>query len=391
MEAVLEEYEVTTRTATAPRALVADDQPDVLEALHFLLKGEGFFVETVTSPRALIEALEARSFDLLMMDLNYSRDTTSGKEGMDLLARIRAIDAALPVVAMTAWGTVDLAVEMMREGVDDFILKPWENERLISTLRAQVERGRARRQALRTELEKKLELEEAREIQDGLMSSSLISLPGFDVAGARRQAKVLGGDYFDIFSFNESRCALCVADVMGKGTPAALLMSNLQAALKATAGQELSPSDVCAKVNEIICSNTSAGRFITLFYAVLDGTSRELTFVNAGHNPPILVGSDGTFLRLIAGGPALGILNESKYDEGKILLEAGDRLVLFTDGVTEATNRAGEEFGEDRLIGLAVEIRHLPAHALQQKIMESVSQFTSGNFQDDATLYLLGC
>ncbi|HEX9217461.1 MAG TPA: sigma-54 dependent transcriptional regulator [Gemmatimonadales bacterium] len=137
----------------APRLLIADDQPDILEALKLLLKGEGFDVETATSPRAVLAAVEARDFDALLVDMNYTRDTTSGAEGLDLLSRIQALESAPPVVVMTAWGSIDGAVEAMRRGARDYVEKPWDNRRLITTLRTQVELGRALRKSQRLELE----------------------------------------------------------------------------------------------------------------------------------------------------------------------------------------------------------------------------------------------
>src|SRR6058998_1454405 len=140
-------------SATAPRILVADDEPDVLEALKLLLKGEGYEVETATSPRGVLTALDARDFDALLIDMNYTRDTTSGAEGFDLLARLQLLDRAPPVVVMTAWGSVDGAVEAMRRGARDYIEKPWDNRRLLATLRTQVELGRALRRSRQLELE----------------------------------------------------------------------------------------------------------------------------------------------------------------------------------------------------------------------------------------------
>jgi DNA-binding NtrC family response regulator len=136
-----------------PRVLVADDQRDVLEALRLLLKPEGFELETVGSPQAAIEALRQRDFEVALIDLNYARDTTSGREGLDLLAEIRKLDSTLPVVVMTAWGSVELAVEAMRQGARDFVQKPWENERLIAILRTQSELARALRAGQRLEAE----------------------------------------------------------------------------------------------------------------------------------------------------------------------------------------------------------------------------------------------
>src|SRR5437867_3458992 len=137
----------------APRLLVADDQPDILEALKLLLKGEGFDVETAASPRAVLAAVEARDFDALLVDMNYARDTTSGAEGLDLLSRVQALEGAPPVVVMTAWASIDGAVEAMRRGARDYVEKPWDNRRLLTTLRTQVELGRALRKSRRLEIE----------------------------------------------------------------------------------------------------------------------------------------------------------------------------------------------------------------------------------------------
>ncbi len=139
-----------------PRVLVADDQPDVLEALRLLLKGEGCRIEAVTSPAKVLEALAAQDFDVLLIDLNYTRDTTSGQEGLDLLSSIQSIDGTLPVVVMTAWSSVETAVEAMRRGARDFIQKPWENARLLTVLRTQIELGRALRRGQYLEAENKL-------------------------------------------------------------------------------------------------------------------------------------------------------------------------------------------------------------------------------------------
>ncbi|HTB19719.1 MAG TPA: sigma-54 dependent transcriptional regulator [Bryobacteraceae bacterium] len=144
------------QSSAAPRILIADDQADVLEALRLLLKSEGYQIDAVTSPQAVIAALEARDFDVVIMDLNYTRDTTSGKEGLDLLSRIQAIDSVLPVIVMTAWATVGLAVEAMRGGARDFVQKPWENERLLTIVKTQIDLSNAIRRGMRLEAENRL-------------------------------------------------------------------------------------------------------------------------------------------------------------------------------------------------------------------------------------------
>src|SRR5678816_4520589 len=138
-------------TTSAARILIADDQSDVIEALRLLIKPEGFQIDTADSPAAVLRAIERREYDVILMDLNYARDTTSGHEGLDLLAQIRSADETTPVVVMTAWGSVSLAVEAMRRGARDFIEKPWDNERLLAILRTQRDLGRALRRSTRLE------------------------------------------------------------------------------------------------------------------------------------------------------------------------------------------------------------------------------------------------
>jgi DNA-binding NtrC family response regulator len=151
-----------TQDAFTPRVLIADDQADVLEALRLLLKAEGFEIEAVKSPRAIVQSLEQRDFDVLLMDLNYARDTTSGQEGLDLLTRVQKLDSTLPVVVMTAWGSVDVAVEAMRRGATDFIQKPWDNARLLTILHTQAELGQALRRGQRLEAENRVLRDEGR-------------------------------------------------------------------------------------------------------------------------------------------------------------------------------------------------------------------------------------
>lgn len=371
---------------TPPRTLIADDQPDVLEALRLLLKGEGYETEAVTSPGDVLEAIRARNFDLLLMDLNYARDTTSGQEGLDLLSRVQAMDSTLPVVVMTAWGSLEVAVEAMHRGVRDFVLKPWENTRLLDTLRTQIENGYVAREKLRRSAEQNQELEDALEIQRRLLPTELPQIEGFQVSAAWRPARAVSGDYFDALRFDESRLALCIADVSGKGMPAALLMSNLQAVVKAFASETVSPSELCTRVNRVVSSNTPDDKFITFFYCLLDAKRKRLTYSNAGHNPGVVVRAGGEVLRLDRGGTVLGPFARCRFEQGEIAVESGDRVLLFTDGVTEAGNEAGEEFGEDRLIAMLSENRGLGADHLQRSLMEAVTEFSGGDFKDDATL-----
>ena len=384
---------MTTACAVQPRILIADDQHDLLDALRLLLKGEGIGMDAVTSPDAVIEAVARANYDLLLMDLNYTGDTTSGREGIDLLARVQQQDSLLPVMVMTGWGSVDLAVETMRRGVCDFVQKPWDNQQLLSTLRTEIDKGRARRQAQALEAR---EFDEARRIQRKLLPATLPQIDGCELAASWQPAAGVSGDCFDAIAFTTSRLGLSIADVVGKGIPAALLMSNLQAAVRAFATDTASPGDLCHQVNRILCGNIAEGRFISFFYCTVDTDLSVLTYANAGHYPAILVRADGSVERLSTGGPVLGVFADAVYDQQQISVACGDRLILFTDGITEVRPAGFDpedsqhvEFGEDALIALAREQRSCSAPALQARLTAAVSSFAGGTFQDDATLIVL--
>jgi sigma-B regulation protein RsbU (phosphoserine phosphatase) len=360
------------------RALIADDQPDVTEALRLLLKTEGYQIEAVHSPRAVLDNLSAREFDLLLMDLNYTRDTTSGEEGLDLLGRIQKLDAGLPVVVMTAWGSIAVAVEAMRRGARDFIEKPWDNSRLLSTIRRQIHRRSAPGSAAREELR------DAVQAQQRLLPSSIPTIPGCEIAVAWTPARQVSGDYLDLIPLDANRLGISIGDVAGKGLAAALLMSNLQAAVRALAPGVPMPSQLTDRINRILSANLAPNRFITWFYGVLEG--RRLTYTNAGHHAPMLMRAAGERERLTDGGAVVGIFTGGSYEQAEVTLRAGDRLLLFTDGIVEAEDPDGVEFGEDRLFDLLAAHRTLDATQLRQKIMGALARFTGGIFEDDATL-----
>lgn len=384
-------------TASGFRVLVADDQADVLEAIRLLLKGEGYELEMVNSPAALLAALSRRPFDLVLMDLNYARDTTSGREGLDLLSQIHEVDALLPIVAMTAWGSVELAVEIMREGVRDFVLKPWDNGRLLRTVKTEIARGRLARKEQQVQAESRAReiargdgWQEAERTQLGFLPKEIPPIPGCEFSGAWLPVHGIGGDYFDVLQLGSENFAFCIADVAGKGIAAALLMSNLQATVRNLAAQHLQPAELTERVNRFIRNNTAPDRFITFFYAAFNTASRELVYTNAGHNAPMRITRGGAIARLGCGGQAMGISSKQAYEQEALELSGGDRLILFTDGITEAADsRDAEEFGEERLLEILRESRALNAAEIQSSVLARVAKFTGDKFQDDATLIVL--
>jgi phosphoserine phosphatase RsbU/P len=221
-----------------------------------------------------------------------------------------------------------------------------------------------------------------------LLPNRLPQLPGVQVAGAWQPAKTVGGDYFDVIRLDENRLGLCIGDVAGKRITAALLMANLQASFRAFATPDATPASVCSELNTFLCSNVASGKFVTFFYAVLDAEKHTLSYENAGHCPGFLIRSTGAVESLAGDGAVLGVFPDWTYQNFKVDLAPGDRLLLFTDGITEAENAKLEEFGENRLLEAA---RGPSASALeiQRTIMQQVTAFCASTFGDHATLIVV--
>jgi sigma-B regulation protein RsbU (phosphoserine phosphatase) len=232
------------------------------------------------------------------------------------------------------------------------------------------------------------ELERAREIQLSLLPKEIPQVRGFEIAGAWRPARMVSGDYYDVFKLDAHRLGVCIADVVGKGVSAALLMANVQAAVRAYANGAESPATLCTKVNRLLCENIATGKYVTFLYAVLDGETRTLTYCNAGHLNPALI-SRGEARSLDCSGAVLGVFPEWVYQDAAVALEPGDRVLLFTDGITEARGPGDEEFGEERLGDCAKNHRRLSAPEMNSRLLEVVSKFCDGHFLDDATLLVI--
>lgn len=375
-----------TVAASSARILVADDQPDILQALQMLLAEAGYQTELVTTVTAVLRTLEDGPIDLLLMDLNYQRDTTSGREGLELVSRVHKMSPSLPIVVMTGWGSIETAVDAMRRGARSFVQKPWENAVLIGILRREIDDARAAR---RSGDRHAREEEEALAIQRALLPQELPVIPGCVLAASCRPASGLGGDCYDVLRFADATFAVSIADVIGKGLPAALLMSNLQAAVRAYASSRPTPRRLVENVNRLLCQNVRSGKFVTFCYASFDLSTRLVTFANAGHNPPFVVRADGTCEILSTGGMVLGVMPDGPYDQGQVAIRARDRFVFYTDGLTEARNANGDDFGDRRLVEVVRSARHLDAAALETHVREAVHGFAGDELEDDATLIVV--
>lgn len=251
-------------------------------------------------------------------------------------------------------------------------------------LRGQVENESAERARLEREMEV------ARSIQLGLLPKTFPSIPGLDMFAFSVPARHVGGDCYDIIDIGDGRLAITIGDVAGKGTPAAILMANVQAAVRVLSESGIAAGRLMEKVNSLVHRSTEDSGFITFFYCVLNTRTGHLQYVNAGHNPPCVLRADGGKDYLELGGVVIGVMPGMTYEEGETLLRAGDDLVLYTDGITEATNPDDEMYGEVRLEEVLLAHRHASAREIEERVYSNVKEFTDGAAQaDDLTMVIV--
>ena len=248
----------------------------------------------------------------------------------------------------------------------------------------------AERDRLHDTLEKeKFEMDMAKDIQQGFLPKKGPTVKGYDLHALNVPAKEVGGDFYDFIELGDGRTGLVIADVSGKGVPGAIYMALSKTVLRATSSQASGPARAVADANRLIAETSEAGMFVTLFYAVLDPATGKLTYVNAGHNPPLLL-EKGTFTELSGEGIAVGATDNACPEEKDIPLNPGDLVVFYTDGVTEANDPAGGLYGEDRLRAAVLKLSGLPAKEIVEGIKEDVLRFSNGAAQyDDITLMAL--
>ncbi len=234
------------------------------------------------------------------------------------------------------------------------------------------------------------ELDLAREIQRNLLPQKIPAYNNFEIAAVNLSSKQVGGDYYDIIALDENTCCIAIADVSGKGVPASLLMANMQAFLQVICRQNIPIADATGMINDLISQNTSDGRFITFFWGIFDDINKAVKYVNAGHNPPLLL-RNGKIIKLEIGGIILGVMKTIfPYKSEIVQLQSDDVLILFTDGISEAMNKNGEEFTDKKLEELALSITSESSERILQKIKQEVQTFAEGTIQsDDMTMVVI--
>lgn len=361
------------------RIFVCDDQMEVREALRLLLKSNGYKVETFEGPAELRLAATREPSSVILLDMNYTRDTTSGDEGLELIAALREQRVPAALIAMTAWGDVSLAVRAMQNGASDFVEKPWSNERLLQMV--------ARWSAAKSHEDR--ELAGARRVQQNLLPRSVAGERALRYACRFMPAREVSGDYYDFFEKRPGHFGFVVADVSGKGVPAAMLMANLQALFRSHAYRDTSGVEpVLRAVNAQFHESTSPESFATAFYADLDEQTRELHYVNCGHPAALLRKSSGEVHALEASAMVLGAFPFWQAETGSVRLDEGDRLLVYSDGAIEAQSSSGEEFGEQRLLDLLEKTAHLKPEEALPEMEAAITRHSGVSLFDDCTLFM---
>jgi sigma-B regulation protein RsbU (phosphoserine phosphatase) len=319
------------RAAVAARkVLIVDDQADVREALRLLLKGAGYAIETAESPKDALAAAAYRDQDLIVLDMNYTWDTTSGEEGLHLIDSLRAQSCDVPIIAMTGWSTIELAVAAMHRGAADFIPKPWDNRQFLATVEKHLNSEPPQRRM------QNAELAIARKVQRKLLPQPRFEAYGLECECAFLPVHDLSGDLYDFFEIDSSHMAFLLGDVSGKGVGAALLMANLQATIRGQQQFAESPALLVERVNRFFFESTRPEHFATLLFATYNARSKAITYVNCGHPGPVLIRENATCEVLEPTGMVLGAFSNAQFQQRSFEFLPGDRLFLFSDGFSEA-------------------------------------------------------
>jgi len=362
------------------RILVVEDEPGIALGLEDSLRLEGYQVEVMgNGAKAARRALE-EAFDLILLDVMLP-----GKNGFDVCRDLRRSGLQAPIIFLTAKTQEFDRIGGLELGANDYVTKPFSSRELMARVRGLlrfVETNRQDRKRFEDEIE------DASSVQRRLFPSSLPVVRGLDYSGLCQPALGVSGDYYDFFLLPSGRLAMLLADACGKGMPAALLAASLHAAVRAYAPlSERNCGEVITKVNKLLFETTSPERFVTIFYGVYDPADRTLTWSNAGHCSPLLLRHSGVCPRLDSLTAPAGILPTMAEVQETTTLHPGDRLFIVSDGVLEACNYKGEEFGERRLLQVVKGLQDVSASSVCSDVLDRVKKFSQGCSQaDDLTI-----
>ena len=369
------------------KILVVDDEPD-LEPLMLqrmrrdIRRGQYEFVFAHDGNEALERLNEHEDVDMVLSDINMP-----GMDGLTLLEQIPHVYPEIRAVMVSAYGDMKNIRTAMNRGAFDFVTKPIDFEDLRVTIERTLRHMMEWREALASRdklVALQNELDVAQKIQQSVLPTEFPISDYYEIDGRMQAAREVGGDFYDVLRLENGRIGLSVADVSDKGVPAALFMMSALTLLKGSAIGVGAPGAVLTEVNDLLNEENEAAMFVTLLYAVFDPSNGLLNYANGGHNPPIIVHPDGTSTLLpVTGGIALGVAPKFQYEEGTVILDPGDTIVLYTDGVTEAMNAEGEEFSLDRLRDLFTNVPPRNPKETNAAIFEAVRVFAGDTPQSD--------
>lgn len=373
------------------RILVVDDEPDleqlVLQKFRKQIREKSLeFVFAGNGVQALARLAEDDSIDLILTDINMPE-----MDGLTLLTKIKEMEnPLLRSVIVSAYGDIENIRTAMNRGAFDFVIKPIDLSDLEITINKSLQDLQILKEALRSRDQLmfiKYELSIATEIQTSILPKTFPAFPDrkeFDIYAKMIPAREVGGDLYDFFLIDKNRVGLIVGDVSGKGIPAAMFMAVSKTLLKATALKGISTDTCLGLVNNILVDESLPSMFVTVFYGVFDTRSGALEYCNAGHNPPYLIAADGNVRQIDnKGGLFLGGVKNIEYESGMIMMQPGESLFMYTDGVTEAMNPDDDMFEEGRLEASLMKNHALPLDALVQRVFSDVEAFAQGTEQSD--------
>ncbi len=383
----LDENPAPARSSAPVHVLVVDDDPDINRLLRARLRSEGCSVGSAANGEQALDYITLTPPDLIFLDMSILE-----AGGMDVLESVRSRGLDMAVVMTTAFGSEQAAIEALRQGADDYLRKPFEATEFRAVLRRATERLELTRQnaRLRAQLDQKRrqlesELTLASRVQADLLPGEALRIPGFELAARCVPAREVGGDFYDWEQPIPGSLTLVLADIMGKGMPAALLMATVRAAMRAVI-RHSPPLSAIGYVSAALEHDlTRIGSFVTLFLAKLDIASRRLTYIDAGHGLSLLIRDDATVEGLPSGGLPLGVMPDSGYESGEVTLSIGDTLILFSDGLLDAIT----ELAADPLLLAHKVDRRLSAGEIVDQIMDLAGE--AGSMPDDLTVVVLRC
>ena len=376
------------------KILVVDDEPDLEHLVRQRMRRdvrakryEFAFAHNGVEALALLES--DPDIDMVLSDINMPR-----MDGLTLLDQIGQVHPDLRAVIVSAYGDMKNIRTAMNRGAFDFVTKPVDFNDLRVTIEKTLQHLVLMREALASRdqlVALRNELDVASRMQRSILPTVFPAMERAKVFGAMEPAREVGGDFFDLVKLEHGALGIAIADVSGKGVPAALFMMSSRTLLKGAAIATPEPAKVLKEVNDLLEEDNDASMFVTVFYAVYQPRDGRLVYSNGGHNPPLLVHADGSSELLpTTGGVALGVMPDIDYDEQALQVAPGDLVVFYTDGVTEAIDRANEEFGVERLQAVFRDNPPRDAKAANQQVFEAVRAFAGEAPQfDDITCVTL--